>query len=502
MALSKIGESPLEIAFGVARRRKWAGLIAFAAMLSLAAPFSVFLPDIYRGTATVIVESQEAPSTLIRASVPELETRLVTIQQEILSRTRLINLIATLNLYPQWRQKMAQDAIVDKLRRDIHIEFTGTDQSRGRPATIGVKLTYVGLDPTSAAAVPNTLASQYVEENTRMREHQTGQMAQFLKTQVDAAAQELQRREQSLDAFKKSHSGELPDQVSINLLTLEQLNNQLHNNGENQAKARERMDRLSQGPQAVNPPDELATLKNNLRDLQSKYTDKHPEVIQLKARISELELQRARDGSGDSNRKITKTDRSAETELAALQREELALRSQIAAYDARIHLAPQHEQELEKLGSEYKTAKEAYDSLRTRYGEAQLADSLEQTRKGESFRILDAAVVPTLPAAPNRIRLGLLAVMLAVGSAIGVMLLLEHLDTSFYSVGELRQFTSVPVLATIPYINSRTNLMSEALRVAAFAGAAMCLCALFAFVAYHAARGNTQLVWMLAGPQV
>ena len=72
--------------------------------------------------------------------MPELETRLATIQQEFLSRTRLINLISTLNLYPQWRAKMPQDAIVDRLRRDIHMEFTGTDVSRGPASTIGVKV--------------------------------------------------------------------------------------------------------------------------------------------------------------------------------------------------------------------------------------------------------------------------------------------------------------------------------------------------------------------------
>jgi hypothetical protein len=178
------------------------------------------------------------------------------------------------------------------------------------------------------------------------------------------------------------------------------------------------------------------------------------------------------------------------------------LRSQIAAYDQRIHLAPQHEQDLEKLEGDYKTAKETYDSLHSRYEEAQLADSLEQTRKGESFRILDTAVVPTVPAAPNRTRLRLLALLLALGSAVAAVLLTEHIDTSFHSVGELRQFTTVPVLATIPYINARTDFISQALRVALLTGAVICVCALLAMAAHHAARGNTQLVWMLAGSQV
>src|SRR6266545_2198047 len=103
MAHSTIRDSGFDIALSILRRRKWAGVIAFAATLSLAVPFAVFLPDIYRGVATVIVEDQDASSTFVRAAVPELETRLITIQQELLSRARLSDLIMRLNLYPSWR---------------------------------------------------------------------------------------------------------------------------------------------------------------------------------------------------------------------------------------------------------------------------------------------------------------------------------------------------------------------------------------------------------------
>src|SRR5438046_1034207 len=111
MARATVGDSIIEIGLAILRRRKWMGLIAFAAVVSVALPFAVFLPDIYRGSATVIVESQDADSTFVKPSVPELETRLVTIQQEILSRARLSDLILRLNLYPVQRVKAPVDAV-------------------------------------------------------------------------------------------------------------------------------------------------------------------------------------------------------------------------------------------------------------------------------------------------------------------------------------------------------------------------------------------------------
>ena len=177
------------------------------------------------------------------------------------------------------------------------------------------------------------------------------------------------------------------------------------------------------------------------------------------------------------------------------------MRSEIASYEQRIQSAPSVEQELEALGRDYNGAKESYASISKRYEEAQLADSLEQTKQAETFRILDPAIVPTSPAAPNRMRLLIMAVFFAVSSGVGIMLLTEHLDTSFHTVGELRQFTSVSVLASIPYVPSPATF-SAALRVVLSAVAVIGLCVLLAGFAYRTARHNTQLVWMLSAPKL
>jgi len=110
--------------------------------------------------------------------------------------------------------------------------------------------------------------------------------------------------------------------------------------------------------------------------------------------------------------------------------------------------------------------------------------------------------VPTQPAAPNRFRLLVMGLMAAFVSGIGAMLLTEHLDTSFHSVGELRQFTSLPVFASVPFLNVRGDLARRALRFAASVCVVLAVCALLSALAYHMARENTQLVWMLGGSQL
>ena len=497
MAQSTLRDSGIDVALSILQRRKWIGVISFVLTLSLALPFVYFLPNIYRGAATVIVDGQDS-SALVRATVPELETRLVTIQQELLSRARLADLVTSLNLYPTWRGKVPMTAIIETMRRDIYVELARAD--RGRPTTIGLKISYIGIDPRSAAAVPNALARFYVEENTRMRERQTGNMADFLKAQLDGARRVVDVQQTRLDRYKEQHAGQLPEQVSLNMVTLERLNTRLRLNTDDQLKVRELQERLLNGaPVAEETVDPLQAAKQKLADLQIKFTDKHPDVIRAKAEVAELERQHP-DKPQPKPRRADRVN-SAEAALASLQQEERTLRSEILAYEQRIQAAPKVEQEMEALQRDYNAAKESAGSILKRYEEAQLADSLEQTKTSESFRVLDAAVVPTAPAAPNRQRLLMMACFFAIAAAVGMMLIGEHLDTSFHSVGELRQFTTLPVLASIPYVESRLTLATK-LRLVVTIIALIGMCGVLAGFAYRTARQNTQLVWMLSAPKV
>ena len=122
---------------------------------------------------------------------------------------------------------------------------------------------------------------------------------------------------------------------------------------------------------------------------------------------------------------------------------------------------------------------------------------MEQRQKGEQFRVLDPAVPNAEPAAPNRLVLLLMTVAGSLGLAVGAVLLAEHIDTSFHSTDELRAFTSMPVLVSIPRIVTEADRRhrQERFRVAAV-GAVLGL-VLIAGASYFIGHGNQQLVQML-----
>src|SRR5207302_11267397 len=142
-----------ELTLEVWSRRKWLAIVVFVVILAAVGSLASFLPDIYRSTATVLVERHQVPETFVRSSITgELETRLQTISQEILSRARLEELLTRFGLYPDLRDRVPVEAVVEKMRRDIQLELKGVEQQMsGRSATVAFNLSYRGRDPERVA---------------------------------------------------------------------------------------------------------------------------------------------------------------------------------------------------------------------------------------------------------------------------------------------------------------------------------------------------------------
>jgi len=333
----------------------------------------------------------------------------------------------------------------------------------------------------------------------------------------------LVQEERRLGEFKELHVGELPEQMEVNRATLERLNTELRYNKESQMRVLDRLERekltrqlaearvsVSDGDGAVLGGDaealaaRLARLNQELTELRSRFSEKYPDVIRVKAEIAALEGQltetktdgrAATNGTSPANPapiRIRKVRNEAEKELDALKQEEKALRQSVATYQRRVDNAPHREQEYQELSRDYKTMKELYNTQLQRYQEALVSASMEQGQKGDQFRLLDQAIPSTLPAAPNRFRLIFLGLILSIGLAGGAVGLIEHRDTSFHTVSELRTFTKVPVLVSIPRIVTKSDIAWQRRQ---FFVALLGL-AILVGITYYIAQGNEQLVWM------
>jgi polysaccharide chain length determinant protein (PEP-CTERM system associated) len=511
MSESGRGGSGLERARQVWRRRKWLALAVFTATLAAAFTGVRTLPGLYRSTATVLVERSQVPEAFVRSSVTgEFETRLQTVSQQILSRARLGELIARLDLYPDLRRRLSLEAAIEQMRRDVRLELKGAEQTSGRTATVALALSYLGRDPETVALVANTIASFYVEENLRVRERQATGTAEFLRLQLEETRKRLEQQDRRLHEFKIRHMGELPQQVEANQTALERFNGQLQRNVDLQGRALERRETLAKQlaeagvPRSDAPSARLARLRQELTQLQTRFTDLYPDVIRVKTEIAALERRLAEPPAGGTPdpaaampaeaRRLRAALDGTEAEMRALRAEEASLRQSIAAYQARIENAPRRDQEFQDLSRESAASRELYYSMLKRYEDAHLAESMEQRQKGELFRILDPALVPTQPVAPNRFRLLLVGGMLSLALAAGATALAERLDTSFHTADDLRAFTRVPVLARVPRIATRADARRWRWRCSLAAVGALLGLGLIVGASFYVARDNERLV--------
>ena len=443
------------------RRRTWLGLAVFVTALAVSLGVVAGVPSIYQASSTVLVDRQQVPDTFVRSAVVgEVETRLHTVNQQVLSRGRLQELIARFDLYPELRRTAPAEAVLEQMRRDTRFEVKAVEQSGGRAAAIAFSVSYRGWDPDLVARVSNALATLYVEENSKGREMRASETASFLKAQVDEMKRKVQDEEQRM--------GQRPPRMEADIVALEGLNTRLRLNSDRQLRAMDRRERIAReplSPEAASSPDalgaRLATLRQELAMLRTRYSDKYPDVIRVRADIAALE-RRLEESPREARPPAPKPARDGvadvANELKVLQEEERTLRSAIGGLERRIESSPQREQEFQQRARNYAMTKEVYDSLLKRYEDAQISESMEHGRKGEHFVLLDAAVPPRTPIGPNRTLLALMSLALALGLGASAVILAERLDTSFHTADDLKSFTRVPVVAGIPHLDTQRDV--------------------------------------------
>src|SRR6266550_8474841 len=229
----------------ILRRRRMLAVLPFLFVLTAAVSLAVFLPSLWTARSLVLVNRQAIPERYVTPTVQaDIEARLLILSQEILTPQRLTQIARQYGLY---RNARSIDDLVDRMRKDIRIELVDDrDAARRRESkSFLFTVSYTAANPVVAAHVANTLASLYIEENGRQREQQAVTTSDFLERQLRDVREKLQTQERAITAYKERNLGELPEQKDVNLRTLERLQAQLQLAHENNRRATERRQMLT-----------------------------------------------------------------------------------------------------------------------------------------------------------------------------------------------------------------------------------------------------------------
>src|SRR5215831_17609324 len=121
----------LQQVIGIVRRRRWHFLLPFFAGWLLVWTVSWFLPSVYKSGTLILVEQPAVPEKLVASNIDnDIQRQLDSISQQILSRTRLLQIIEHLNLYSKDQKRKSPDELVEEMRSDIEIELSRGDDRK------------------------------------------------------------------------------------------------------------------------------------------------------------------------------------------------------------------------------------------------------------------------------------------------------------------------------------------------------------------------------------
>src|SRR5215469_8236248 len=208
----------LEQHWDMVRRRRWWLILPVFAIWAMVWGISWFLPAYYKSETLILVEQQKIPEQYVVSNVAgDLQDRLQSMTQQIMSRTRLLRIIDQFNLYGGSR-RLTPEQIVERMRKDIEIQLV---QAPGHKDDLSAfRVSYSSRDPRIAQQVTNELTSLFIEDNLETRRQQSQSTTGFLDSQMQEARQKLSDQEERVRDFKSHYLGELPTQMQSNVQIL------------------------------------------------------------------------------------------------------------------------------------------------------------------------------------------------------------------------------------------------------------------------------------------
>ena len=496
-----------ELLLKIAWRRKWQCVLV-AVVLSASSSYWIHrLPDRYRSDTLLLVVPQRVTEDFVRSSVSTRgDDKLLPITQQILSRTQLEQIIRDFDLYADRPRNMPMQDVVDAMRtHDIEIQSVKGDAFR---------LSFIAGDPAVAMRVADRLASLFIGQTSHDRETIAEGTDRFLESQLDDVRRKLVDNEARLEEYRLRHNGELPKQLEANVqglhsteLQLQALTDSLNRERDRQRSVESALKeaRLTdliedgRGPsrtslgEASSPSasEQLARAEAALKEMQSRLTDQHPDVIALKQAIATLRRRIQAEGVDSPGVESSPADalrrsrqEELQAELSAVRAriseklaEEQRLRGDLLGYQKRIEAEPAREVELSSLTRDYDTLQDSYRSLLTKKQEAEIAAKLERQQIGAQFRVLDPARLPERPVAPNRPALYAAAAAGGFGLGLALVGVLEWFDRGLRTEEDVRTMLGLPVLAMIPQTSFRQTAATVLSRTAMmFAGGLALAC--------------------------
>lgn len=413
---------------------------------------SLALPKQYSATATVMADIRPDPVSPFPMAAAMASTYIATQVDIIKSANVGQRVVRTLRLTenPQMRDRWmtATEGAGDFTAWTADLLDKGLTVKPSRESNV-IEIIYEGNSPAFAAALANAYAKAYIESTVQIKVDPARQYADFFEERALAAREKLEKARERLAAAQKEKGIVLTDErLDVETVRLAELSSQVNTLRAMRAETNSRRAQANANPDQLNDvlinpvvaslKTELGRQEARLREMNERYGDAHPQVIEARATMDGLKSQiRA-----ETNR-VTGSVRG--NEAMASQRESEA----VAAFEAqrqRLLKLKEARTDLQVMEREVDTAQRIYDSIQERLSQTNLESKTSQS----GIYQLSQATEPTRPTSPRVVVNTAVALVLGTLLALMVALTVELFDRRVRSPLDIPQALEIPVIGVLP----------------------------------------------------
>jgi len=470
----------------IASRNKWIIMGAVALSLTLAWSYLLIAPKYYQSQALIVAEGRKGIDDVINngeGSEKNFEKRLFLIQKQIISQDFLDAITKELDVRSDGSDGQGELAGWGELASMTKVERAMIDPAGGKTSqnlVDGFVVSFLHRDPNTAMQVTARMVDKFIQENNREREKEVEGTGEFLDEELRLLKRELEKREESISQFKKTHLGDLPQQADTNLRALDRAEGEITTATESLQRHSDKLDALHQAVQLYRTsgqqsfvttrsmePDplfrHLKELREKLVKLRAEFWDGYPEIILTKEEIRQTEEELTNLYGRDAIRPdktppldpylqdLLKQQNEERTEITLLRQRLDQLRTTKRDLEKRLDRSPAVEQELLVLERDYNNMKTNYAMLLDKRLHTRVEENIEKRQKGGKYRILDRANLPRVPAIPNSTRVLVLGFLFGCILGAGLSVVRERLTPQFRGPEDVELLLAGPrLLAAIP----------------------------------------------------
>ena len=438
-------------------QRRYYVLTCFLVALALGLAAAFGLPRTYRSTATLLVQSQDLPTSLVESPTNgAVEQRIARIREQVLSRGDLIQLIEQNDLYPEERRSQPLSKIIEKMRHSTAVGALSSDigqQSGTQNNTIAIAMSFDYPDAGKAQAVLQSFVSKFLTMDSQDVEDQATLTVRFLQDQATKLQSQITDLEGQLTALKARNGSALASSGMPAVLDTGSFSAQIA------GLQNENRQLLAQSRRG-NSNDALSSAEAALAAAQAQYSDTHPDVIAAKERVRELRQMSASAGPDTTLQDQIAANNAAIRQLMEQRDAAMARANAAVAGSAR---APAILEQAMQLENRVSTLRSQYQQISENLLKAQNSARMATEQRAERLSLVEPANLPDRPFSPNRVQLS--AVSAGGGLLLGLLLALgiEFVNRPVRSPRQLEQL-DIPVIGLVPLIKTKTQSRPKGLR--------------------------------------